>query len=766
MHVNSSTDYLNTRPNVGFLGDKGSRLCFAVIILGALSFSLFVSVLVLAARPREVNVEVERVKVPICRDKFCRESASEISKIMLRDVDPCDDFYQYVCGNFGNVYPTNQSVPLVSTYSLMQSRLIGNLASILESLVPATLQDAQPHPHDVAAAFYQGCVANADNDDKEEAKKWVDEFGGWPLLGGNATEEDQYQVKDIIKSNSFALAFLDLKVLFDVDILPDFLNPKGFVITISKGGASSTLRSTYTNTLPDISYVNDLEIFKRLIKSAANLLDPDSQQLPNFESDIDGIVALETQQRNIKSFFAYNMLPRYSALGSITSDAIRQTKVKLSKLNNEVTLPDGISWVDVVKSLMLSDFPQFGVNSSMVNDGYEVIADVSTLKQMTSILTAKDINLRTIRNWFVWKVLARQLPKLSKGFRDEIFKVSSPQPTDAERCAEEVNYLMPYATVDIYDRYYWSSEPGKKELVLGIVDQLKAQIQEIFRNSDWLDDEAKEQLKIKLEKIIPFVGFPDWIKDAKQLADYYPIKLQDAHTYFDVNRQLLELKWSRDVNKLKDTFLRTNYWINPNLLAINAWYTPFVNSLTIPLGYLDFPLLASTGQPRSVVFGNLAHTIAHEIFHAFDPKGILFDGDGQLSSYVIKENTVQRYQERLQCLINQYDEGSNGTQTITEDFPDNAAMEVIFKAYRNTSLLYDDLLPDLELSKEKQLFVSYASSYCINATESMMKALAKDVHSPNKFRVLVPLSNSDEFAKVFQCSSGSKMNPSSKCRMF
>lgn len=44
--------------------------------------------------------------------------------------------------------------------------------------------------------------------------------------------------------------------------------------------------------------------------------------------------------------------------------------------------------------------------------------------------------------------------------------------------------------------------------------------------------------------------------------------------------------------------------------------------------------------------------------------------------------------------------------------------------------------------------------------------MEKDPHSPSQFRVIGTLSNMKEFAEVFQCQAGKRMNPTDKCEVW
>lgn len=50
--------------------------------------------------------------------------------------------------------------------------------------------------------------------------------------------------------------------------------------------------------------------------------------------------------------------------------------------------------------------------------------------------------------------------------------------------------------------------------------------------------------------------------------------------------------------------------------------------------------------------------------------------------------------------------------------------------------------------------------------EAMRNKLKTAVHSPGKFRVIGTLSNSEDFAREYNCPRGSPMNPIKKCSVW
>ena len=130
----------------------------------------------------------------------------------------------------------------------------------------------------------------------------------------------------------------------------------------------------------------------------------------------------------------------------------------------------------------------------------------------------------------------------------------------------------------------------------------------------------------------------------------------------------------------------------------------------------------------------------------------------------------------------------NGKNTQGENIADNGGVHESFRAYKKSvdSLGPEPALPGLtQFTPEQMFFVSFSQVWCEIATpESLLGQVGiagylqlasnkhvlvqvlGDPHSPGKFRVWGPLSNSPDFVREFQCPAGSNMNRDEKCSLW
>jgi len=167
---------------------------------------------------------------------------------------------------------------------------------------------------------------------------------------------------------------------------------------------------------------------------------------------------------------------------------------------------------------------------------------------------------------------------------------------------------------------------------------------------------------------------------------------------------------------------------------------------------------------------------AHELTHAFDSSGRLYNQEGKLKEWWTN-STSDGFNKRQKCIAKQYssytiDDGKggkipvNGELTSTENIGDTG----LIQAYRAWKKQYnpdgdDFLLPGLNFTREQLFFISFARAWARNIKPaSAIARLRSDPHSPNRWRVDGTVTNIPEFGKAFNCPIGTTLNPQMKDR--
>lgn len=97
---------------------------------------------------------------------------------------------------------------------------------------------------------------------------------------------------------------------------------------------------------------------------------------------------------------------------------------------------------------------------------------------------------------------------------------------------------------------------------------------------------------------------------------------------------------------------------------------------------------------------------------------------------------------------------------------DNGGVKVAHTAYQKWVKENgpEKRLPGLDYTPLQLFWIKLAQTWCIKFRPQILRELiVTNQHSPEEFRIKGSVSNSPEFAKDFQCPSGSHMNPTKKC---
>lgn len=111
----------------------------------------------------------------------------------------------------------------------------------------------------------------------------------------------------------------------------------------------------------------------------------------------------------------------------------------------------------------------------------------------------------------------------------------------------------------------------------------------------------------------------------------------------------------------------------------------------------------------------------------------------------------------------------NGRFTLDENIADNGGTKIAYGGYQKYVELNgaEAVLPGLNFTANQLFWISSARFLCSVARPEFERFHSQiNSHTPNEYRIVGALSNSEQFSHDFSCKLGDAMNPSNKCEIW
>jgi endothelin-converting enzyme/putative endopeptidase len=350
---------------------------------------------------------------------------------------------------------------------------------------------------------------------------------------------------------------------------------------------------------------------------------------------------------------------------------------------------------------------------------------------------------------------ARALPR---AFVDASFAFQSKNFTGAKelqprwkRCVAETDKALGEALGITYVDRYFGAEG--KDRTTRLVDEIEKAMRRDLDGVSWMDAPTREKALRKLGKVFNKVGYP------ARWRDYSKMELTRGSYFFDLLAAgRFEVK--RQLDKIGKPVDRDEWLMSPP--TVNAYYNPTLNEMVFPAGILQPPFFNKLA-PEPVNYGSIGLVVGHELTHGFDDEGRQYDADGNLRDWWTPR-VAKEFEARAQCLVEQYDRYEsvpgaklNGKLTLGENIADQGGLRLAYAAMQAAQRGKPGEKV-LGFTAEQQFFLGFAQAWCTKMREPYARLLVTtDPHSPARFRVNGPLSNSAEFARAFACAEGAPM---------
>ncbi|KAL5020572.1 hypothetical protein ScPMuIL_003464 [Solemya velum] len=679
----------------------------------------------------------------ICSTESCvRASASILNKIDS-SVDPCVNFYEFVCGNWEKTTNFPDSKPKYGSFTELSDTVMTRLRELL-SHGTGEFKGQNSTAITKAKAYFGLCmdIDTIEKKGKEPLLKLVEQLGSWTVVSDDQWSPENWSLgKALVANHQYGLA-----ALFSMSVSGDDHNSSINIISFQQAGLTLGDQSQYdTNTT---KYNATHEAFVGYAKEIGKLM--------GAENDVtDKVESIWQFEQSLAKIF----IPKEELINP-EDTYHRMTVAELENLTDY--------------SIPIQDYLSDLFGDKIPEDEDLLVYTPIYFEKLGALI--KNTDKEVIANYIIWNVVINVIGYMPKAFIDAAmnlqklqFGISELDPR-WERCVSKVSRVLMFAVGALYvDEAF----PGKSKKEVGMmVEHLRQAFIENLPDVKWMDDETRELSMEKAKAISKMIGYPDWILIPNELDKYYEeFHLTDGG-FFESHMAGMKMGFSQILNRRGKIPDRTEWHMSP--AEVNAYYTSTYNSIVFPASILQQPFYSPV-LPQSFNFGSIGMVMGHELTHGFDNTGRMYDKFGNLNNWWTNKS-AEGFEKHSQCMIDLYSsykfQGAqvNGKTTLGENIADNGGLKAAYMAYMrwkgqegNTS----PLLPGIHFSPEQLFYIGFGQIWCAHYTQEYAeRAVLTDVHSPSMIRVLAVISNNEKFGEAFNCPVGSPMNPKDKCKVW
>ena len=310
-------------------------------------------------------------------------------------------------------------------------------------------------------------------------------------------------------------------------------------------------------------------------------------------------------------------------------------------------------------------------------------------------------------------------------------------------------YLARRTFSQVVGQYYghkYFGEVAKNDVHKMVEAMINVYEKRLTKNT-WLGEATRQKAIKKLRALKILVGYPDQLKPV-----YQKLKTKTAEqggSLIENMQNFSQIFLADQLAKYDKPVDRSEWHMSAD--TVNAYYSPEGNLICFPAAILQAPFY-SLKQSASQNFGGIGAVMAHEISHAFDPNGALFDEFGNMDNWWTKDDLAY-FKQLSEKMVQEFDglpfAGGkvNGKLVVTENVADDGGLSAALEATKETDN------PDL-----KAFFINWATIWRTKATKEREQLLLNiDVHAPAKLRANVQVKNFAEFYEMFDVKPGDGM---------
>ncbi|XP_062124778.1 neprilysin-4 isoform X2 [Drosophila sulfurigaster albostrigata] len=693
--------------------------------------------------------------------------ATEMGNYMDPTLDPCEDFFNYACGNWAQ-YHTRQlrDGELGTAQQMVESSIVDKLGELLK--LPIT---PQHHPNEYSSAsaanvrkvvsFYDSCIAiEANAQERQQFMiKILQKHGGLrnlPISNYQSGYTWQRLLSELRKNYG-----LDILIGLSVDLNLEQMRGNSIYLGEPK---LTIIPQEHCNTLSVQEAEVNSEIYNVIQQQVANnlhdWLEMETGEAARFAGDIIRF-EFELCKRMHESDILPpppdqqqpEQVPVYTARSRTGQDRLRQQSG-----NNSPYPRRSLADVDNqlgANTLSFKQFVESIVDGSHVD--YVYLRSQSYLSHM--VRTIKSNNHLTISGYILYVALS---------------ELNSPPEEEGmlrpQQCVRVMQRLFPQALGDMFQHHVRQND-AQNDIEQIFDDVIKAFEQQL--KVEWMTENDRRAARTRLVQY--HTQFPDY-----QGVDLSELRFDKDDDYWRKLEITLRFNAHQQLNSLRGNDFGQPDDGGLDAFEVRAGLMPRKHEILVGWGLLQSPYY-SYYYPKALKYALLGQRLASALLYAFDDDG--WNKYPQATS-PWSEETMSGYRNVSECQRAQYsnyltdepNEFRNATR-LRQIIAESSALNVAFNAYLSwleqldpklKNLLSRETLPELNYTNTQLFFIYFAQTRCWAklGEEPPPKGLPLMLHTPERWDVNGPLSNSEEFGREFGCALGSQMNSGNKCLVY